>query len=113
MVGGRLPLEGSNSKEILALILSDKQPPPLARYAREAPAELERIVEKALAKSQEERYQSAKDLLIDLRHLRKRLEIDAELLLSTPPEGIGVPSSGGVSFASKTAPPEGPRPAPS
>ena len=109
MVAGRLPFEGSNSNEILALILSDKEPPPLARYAREAPAELERIVEKALAKSQEERYQSAKDLLIDLRHLRKRLEIDAELARSTPPEGFGVPASGGISFASKTAPPEGQR----
>src|SRR5438128_9563982 len=50
MVAGRLPFEGSNTNEILASILGDKEPSPLARYAREVPAELERIVEKALRK---------------------------------------------------------------
>ena len=35
MVAGRLPFEGSNTNEILASILSDKEPSPLARYARE------------------------------------------------------------------------------
>ena len=79
MVTQRLPFEGSNKTEILASILSDKATPPLARYSREAPDELERIVQKALAKEREQRYQSAKDLLIDLRQLRKRLEVDAEL----------------------------------
>src|SRR5215813_9220472 len=57
MVAGRLPFVSSNTNEILASILSDKELPPLARYAREVPDELERIVEKALAKNREERYQ--------------------------------------------------------
>jgi Tol biopolymer transport system component len=78
MVAGRLPFEGSNTNEILASILSDKEPSPLARYAREVPSELERIVTKALTKDEEERYQTAKDLLTDLRRLRQRLVIDAE-----------------------------------
>src|SRR5207253_120792 len=47
MVAGRLPFEGSNTNEIVASILSDKEPPPLARYARDVPAELERIVASA------------------------------------------------------------------
>src|SRR5260370_33122707 len=38
MIAGRLPFEGSNTNEILASILSDKEPLPLARYAREVPA---------------------------------------------------------------------------
>src|SRR5204862_731362 len=67
MLAGRLPFTGSKKVEILEAILNDKKPPPLARYTHEAPAELERIVEKALEKRLEERYQSAKDLLIDLR----------------------------------------------
>ena len=108
MVTGRLPFEGSNTMDILASILSDKQPPPLARYTHEAPAELERIVAKALAKERDDRYQSAKDLLIDLRQLKKRLEIDAELERTTPPERFsGVVPTAGISSAAKTVPWEG------
>jgi serine/threonine protein kinase/tetratricopeptide (TPR) repeat protein len=107
MIAGRLPFPGSNTVDILAAILSDKEPPPLARYRQEAPAELERIVQKALAKQREERYQSAKDLLIDLRHLKKRLEIDAEMVRTTPPEKFGGPTSDRISSPAKTAPPEG------
>src|SRR5947209_18024007 len=42
MVTGRLPFEGETPSEVIALILN-KEPPPLARYEREAPPELERI----------------------------------------------------------------------
>jgi eukaryotic-like serine/threonine-protein kinase len=112
MVAGRLPFAGSNTIDIMAAILSDKEPLPLARYRPEAPAELERIVQKTLAKEREQRYQSAKDLLIDLRQLKKRLEIDAELARTTPPEEFGVLASGRISYAAKTAPPEGDTPHP-
>ena len=106
MVTGRLPFEGSNKLEILASILSDKGSPPLARYSREAPAELERIVEKALAKERDQRYQSAKDLLIDLRQLKKRLELDAELERTAPSERLILAPSETILSAVKTAPPE-------
>jgi eukaryotic-like serine/threonine-protein kinase len=86
MVAGRLPFEGSNTNEILASILSDKEAQPLARYSREVPAELERIVWKALRKNREERYQTIKDLLLDLKSLKHRLEFDAEVERSRPPE---------------------------
>jgi serine/threonine protein kinase/Tfp pilus assembly protein PilF len=86
MVAGRLPFEGSNTNEILASILSDKEPLPLARYAREVPAELERIVSKALRKNRDERYQTIRDLLLDLKSLKQRLEFDAEVERSRPPE---------------------------
>ncbi|HAF14598.1 MAG TPA: hypothetical protein DCK99_13060, partial [Blastocatellia bacterium] len=86
MVAGRLPFEGSNTNEILASILSDKEPLPLARFTREVPAELERIVDKALRKDREERYQTAKDMLLDLRRLKHKLEVDAEIDRTIPPE---------------------------
>src|SRR5438309_4007351 len=70
MVAGRLPFEGSNTNEIPASLLNDREPPPLARFAREIPSELERIVEKALRKDREERHQTAKDLLLDLQSLK-------------------------------------------
>jgi serine/threonine protein kinase/Tfp pilus assembly protein PilF len=101
MVTRRLPYQGSNKTEILASILSEKAVPPLARYSREAPDELERIVEKALAKEREQRYQSAKDLLLDLRRLKKRLEVDAELERTIPDRSTVPPTDG--SYASRTA----------
>ena len=86
MIARRLPFEGSNTNEIVASILSDKEPSPLARYAREVPAELERIVSKALRKDREQRYQTARDLLIDLHSLKDRLQFEAELERSAPTE---------------------------
>src|SRR5437867_8855122 len=86
MVAGRLPFEGESTNEIVASILSDKEPLPLARYARDIPAELERIVEKALRKDREQRYQTVKDLLLDLRSLRHHLEFAAELERFVPPQ---------------------------
>ncbi len=78
MVAGRAPFEGSTAGEAIAAILH-QETLPLARYARDVPAELERIVSKALAKDFEERYQSARDLLIDLKNLRLELEVEARL----------------------------------
>ena len=87
IIAGRIPFEGSNSNEILASILSDKQALPLARYTRDVPPELERIVEKAVSKNRDERYQTSKDLLIDLKKLKQKLEIEAELERSGHPAG--------------------------
>ncbi|HLN99372.1 MAG TPA: protein kinase [Pyrinomonadaceae bacterium] len=86
MVAGRLPFDGSHTNEILAAILSDKEPAPLARFTRQVPAELERIVAKALHKNREERYQTIKDMQLDLKSLKHRLDFDAEVERSQPPE---------------------------
>jgi serine/threonine-protein kinase len=86
MVAGCLPFEGATMSEVLASILHEKEPPPLSRFAREVPAELERIVEKALRKDAGERYQTAKDLLIDVKQLKHKLEVDAEIERTVPPE---------------------------
>ncbi len=86
MVTGRLPFEGSTSSEVLASILGEKEPQPLARYSRETPAELERIVSKALRKEREQRYQTTKDLLLDLKSLKQQLDFEAKLERSIPPE---------------------------
>jgi serine/threonine protein kinase len=87
LVAGSAPFERPTPSEVIALIL-EREPPPLARYAREVPPELERIVRKALTKGREERYQTAKDLLVDLRRLRQQLEVNAEVeRLATPGPG--------------------------
>ena len=84
MASGHQPFEGETASDILSLILQ-KEPLPLAQFLTEVPGELERIIRKALRKDKEERYQTIKDLLIDLRNLRKELEIAAELERSAPP----------------------------
>ncbi|MFN2530691.1 MAG: protein kinase [Pyrinomonadaceae bacterium] len=78
-IAGHLPFEGRNPNETLASILNDKEAPPLARYATSVPPELERIVAKALRKSRDERYQTTKDLLLDLKALWRELEFQATL----------------------------------
>ncbi len=78
MVAGRRPFEGATISDMIVSIL-ERQPPTLATYQREIPDTLEWIVSKALRKDREERYQTAKDLAIDLRRLKQSLEIDAEL----------------------------------
>jgi serine/threonine protein kinase len=74
LLTGQLPFEGSSIYEIIASILSDKEPPPLSRYSREVPAELERIISKTLRKNRDERYQNIKDLLLDLQSLKQQFE---------------------------------------
>lgn len=83
MVSGRVPFEGASFGDVISGILS-KRPVPLARYADDVPPELERIVSKALAKDRDQRYQTIKDLLIDLKRLRQRLEVEAEFEHSSP-----------------------------
>jgi serine/threonine protein kinase len=51
-----LPFEGSSIYASMAAILSDRESPPLSRYSPEVPAELERILSKALRKNRDERY---------------------------------------------------------
>jgi len=83
MVAGTMPFSGVTSSHTIVQIL-EKNPAPLTRVA-DAPAELERIVAKAMAKNPDERYQTAKDMLIDLRALKKRLEVEAEIERTASP----------------------------
>jgi class 3 adenylate cyclase/predicted Ser/Thr protein kinase len=78
MITGRLPFEGATASDVIASILRS-EPPPLARYSPDTPEELEQIVAKALAKKQEERYQSVKDLIRDLKSLAQEMELRAML----------------------------------
>ena len=88
MLSGQRPFGGSTHSDTIVSIL-DREPSPLLRSAPGAPAELNRIVTKALMKNVDERYQSIKDMAIDLRRLRRRQEVEAEIGLSTPLEANG------------------------
>ena len=78
---------GETPGDVIASILRN-EPPPLAQARPDCPAELERIVTKALAKKREKRYQLVKDLSRDLKNLNRRLEFEAELERSGAPMPI-------------------------
>src|SRR5262249_54019556 len=61
----------------------EKEPPPLTHNVAHAPAELQQIISKTLRKDRGQRYQSAHELLQALKHLRHKLEIEAELQRSS------------------------------
>ncbi|MFI5169167.1 MAG: protein kinase [Vicinamibacterales bacterium] len=72
MVTGTRPFSGATSTETMAAILAGGQAP-LTRPGLTVPYELQRIVSKTLARNPEDRYQTARDLLIDVRALRQDL----------------------------------------
>jgi TolB-like protein/Flp pilus assembly protein TadD/predicted Ser/Thr protein kinase len=70
LIAGRLPFEGATTTETIQKI-TNSQPDPIARFNYSAPPELERIVRKLLEKDPERRYQSAHELLVDLKNLKR------------------------------------------
>ena len=82
MLSGKRAFEGENAMDVISSILQ-KEPVPLNRLKPEVPHEIERIVGKALRKDYEERYQTAKDLLIDLKDARTDLEFQNKLERTT------------------------------
>lgn len=86
MVTGHAPFSGATRADLMVALL-EKTPAPLASFRSDVPAELERLDMKALAKDREMRYQTAKDLLIDLKGLQEKLLVDARIEDTTPQVG--------------------------
>jgi serine/threonine protein kinase len=74
MVAGSRPFTGPAMVDVLAAVL-EKEPPPL-QGPPVLPAKLQQIVTRALRKNREERYQTAKDFLADLRQLRSQVKTE-------------------------------------
>jgi serine/threonine protein kinase len=66
MLTGKKAFEGKSHASLIASIL-DHEPPPISQAQPVAPAVLDRIVRKCLAKDPDERWQTARDLLDELR----------------------------------------------
>ena len=84
MATARVPFSGASLTETIDRI-AHAQPEAIARFNYNLPAELEVIIKKALRKSRDERYQSARDLLVDLRDLERELEFAARMEHSVAP----------------------------
>lgn len=77
-VCGHKPFQGGTTSDIIAAIL-EREPQPLGGIVKDAPYELQRIVSKALAKDREWRYQSIREMLIDLTRLKEELALESKL----------------------------------
>src|SRR5436190_6999936 len=98
LLSAESPFRGDTVADTLANIIH-REPVSISTFCRDSNAELERIVNRSLAKSADERYHSAAELLTDLKQLQKRLEFEAQLESSsaanvetTPTEIINSPS---------------------
>jgi non-specific serine/threonine protein kinase len=77
MVTGRTPFMGGTNVDVLSNILTS-EPAAFSTQSSNAPHELERIILRAMRKDREERYQSARDFLIDLKDLKSELEVQSK-----------------------------------
>jgi Tol biopolymer transport system component/predicted Ser/Thr protein kinase len=100
MATGRLPFSGKTSTETIEQI-THGQPEAVARLNYAAPPELERIIRKCLEKDPEWRYQSARDLVIDLKSLKRDSTSGERAGTVAPPSrrrhlalalGVGIPA---------------------
>ena len=78
MLTGKIPFTGETMTDTLASIIST-EPQPVISLAPHLPRELQRIVQKTLKKKRDQRYQSTRDLLVDLKDLRDELRVEAKL----------------------------------
>jgi len=108
MATGFLPFRGDTSGAIFDSVLH-KAPVALARLNGEAPAELERIVNKALEKDPRLRYQHAAEMRADFQRLKRDTDTSRSAIDSAVPAQSGsgasvqVPSSGGISASGVAA----------
>ena len=66
MITGHRPFRGEHEAAITYSLMNET-PEPLARYKADVPNELQRVIDKSLAKEKADRYQHIDEMLVDLR----------------------------------------------
>jgi serine/threonine-protein kinase len=88
MLTGRLPFRGEHEAAMMYAILNE-QPEPMEKYRPEISSELGRIVNRAMEKDPEDRYQSAADIVSELRRFQKQ----STRVERPPTTGVAAPGS--------------------
>jgi TolB-like protein len=86
MITGVLPFKGEHEHAVIYSALN-KEPEPITALRKGVPIELERVVNKAMAKRREDRYQHVDDLLVDLNVVKRRLKNPVTSMLAPSPTG--------------------------
>ena len=112
MTCGQRPFRGVYDQALLYEI-AHEEPEPLTGVRTAVPVELEWIVDKCLAKDRDERYHDAKDLILDLTNLNKKLTSGRSTILKGRAglSGGGPGASSLQSAADAGRPPVAPAPA--
>ncbi|MCW5970131.1 MAG: protein kinase [Blastocatellales bacterium] len=97
MVADLHPFRATSRTAVISSILNI-DPPPVSQLRAEVPAVLEWIIIKALQKDREVRYQTARELLNDLRRIQQRIKVDQALARNTGPVAPAVPAPKGASL---------------
>jgi serine/threonine-protein kinase len=104
-VTGRKAFEGKDPIDSLNKIIREPAPP-VSEYRPDLPNHLQRIVRRCLAKDPEDRYQTIKDVAIELRELRHELATaaGADVTLTPATTGLGTTTASVSSGATQSAP---------
>lgn len=84
MLTGSAPFQGQTPTDVMAAVLL-KEPASLAEQSFEVPANLVRVVERTLQREKDARYQSASELLDDLRQVKQSSTCRGRAVARCPP----------------------------
>jgi serine/threonine-protein kinase len=105
-VTGQRAFEGRDAIDSLNKIIREPVTP-ISELNPAAPTDLQRVVRRCLAKDPDERFQTIKEVAIELKEVRRELRAGIDTTAPPPPsEKFGVPPAGGITSSTQT-PPEG------